>query len=138
VFIKTIAVAAVDRGDVQDAGIVQGLLDARFDRMPVIFGLDNGQGDIGLVVKDVIGPFALTSNGQVTFHINAPIGKRVLFPNLGQRIPAGFLQSGLDVFAANVSFRQVFFRGHWLSLFGECIVRSSTLAMYMKPWYPRF
>lgn len=50
-FIKTVAIAAVNRGDVQYLGVAQGLLDARVYGMGVVFGLDDNNGDIGLAIE---------------------------------------------------------------------------------------
>jgi hypothetical protein len=72
--------------------------------MLIVFCFNYGNGNIGLVVKDIICPFSFFSARQVAFDIDATISKRDFFPNLGKGIPTCFFKSRLDIFCADVSF----------------------------------
>jgi|TARA_B110000046_G_C12890159_1_gene353960 hypothetical protein len=71
--IEAVAVAAEYRGYIQNSGVIQPLLYARHDRMFVVFGFDNGNRDIRLVVKDVIRSLAFATSGEVALYIDAAI-----------------------------------------------------------------
>ena len=80
------------------------MLDAGAERVFVVFGFDDGDGDVGLVTEDVVGSFAWTAAGAVAFDLDATIGEGDFFKYLGMPIPASALQSWMDIFAADVSF----------------------------------
>ena len=104
VLVKASAIAAVNRGDIEYFGVRQGLLDAGAERVFVVFGFDDGDGDVGLVTEDVVGSFARTAAGAVAFDLDAAIGEGDFFKYLAVPLPASALQSWMDVFAADVSF----------------------------------
>ena len=53
---KAVAVAAEDERNVEGfgVGVAEGLLHARADGVVVVLRLDDGDGDVGLVVEDVV------------------------------------------------------------------------------------
>ena len=102
---KTIAVAAENAGNIQNAGVVEGLLHTGPHGMFVVFGLNDGNGDIGLVVKNVVGPFAFSPGGHFTANVDFSVGKRNLFQKLSQFVPTRFFERGRDELGADVSFR---------------------------------
>src|SRR5690606_1705547 len=73
--IEAIAVAAEHRGYVQDGGVIQPLLYACHDRMFVVLRLNDGDRDIGFVVKDVIRPLTLATGGEIALYIDTAIGE---------------------------------------------------------------
>ncbi len=72
--------------------------------MLVVFGFNDSNGDIGLVVENVIRSFAFSSTGKVAFDIDTTIRESDFFSDLGKRVPANLFQSWLNVFCADVSF----------------------------------
>lgn len=103
-FIEAIAVAAEHRGDVQDSGVIQPLLYACHHRMLVVLGLNDGDRDIGFVVKDVIRPLALATGSEIALHIDTAIGEADFLPDLFLHVPASLFQRGRDELGADVAF----------------------------------
>ena len=87
-FIKAVAVAAIDRRNVKNFRVLQRLLNAGADGMRVIFGFDNRDGNIGFVIEDIIRPFSLPPAGQIASDVDFPVRKRDFFSDLGFDIPA--------------------------------------------------
>ena len=106
---KAIAIAAEYTGDVQHLGISKALLHARAQRMVIVFGFDDGHRDAGFVKQDVIGPLLLSAGGELTFYIDAPVGKGEFLQHLKLDIPPAALQRGRDKLGADVAFGKVFF-----------------------------
>ena len=104
VLVKASAIAAVNRGNVEYLSVRQGLLNAGAERVFVVFGFDDGNGDVRLVTEDVVGSFARAAAGAVAFDLDATIGEGDFFKYLAVPIPASALQSWMDVFATDVSF----------------------------------
>jgi|ERR1035438_4703574 hypothetical protein len=48
-----------NKRDIEGDGIIEGLLHPGADAMVVVLGLDDGDRDIGFVIKDVVGSFWL-------------------------------------------------------------------------------
>lgn len=102
--IEAIAVAAEYSWYVQDGGVIQPLLYACHDRMLVVLGLNDGDRDIGFVVKDVIRPLALATGSEIALHIDTAIGKTDFLAHLFLHIPACLFQRRRDELGANVAF----------------------------------
>jgi len=64
-------------------GQVRRLLQPGTDRMAVVLRFDEGNGDIGTVIEDEIGPFPLTAGGPAPLDEDAAIGEEDLFPQAG-------------------------------------------------------
>lgn len=101
---KAVAVGAQCHRDIQNAGVVQRLLQTSADGMAVIFSFDDGNGDVGLVVEDEVGALAFAAGGLVPFDKNAAVGEKDLFPHLTGNVPAGTLQGGQDELRADIAF----------------------------------
>jgi len=56
---EAVAIAGEDEGDIEGVGVFEGLLGAVANAVVVVLGLDNGEGDVGLVIKDVVGALVL-------------------------------------------------------------------------------
>ena len=57
-----ISIAAKHKGNVEGVRVAQCLLKSRLNRMLVVFGLDDCDRDVGLVVEDVVGAFSFSSS----------------------------------------------------------------------------
>ena len=58
---EAVAVGGKHEGDVEGLGVAQSLLHAVAHGVGVVLGFDQGDGDVGLVMEDVIGPLALSA-----------------------------------------------------------------------------
>jgi hypothetical protein len=52
---KSVAVGRKNKRNVQGYGVIEGLLHTVADAVAIVLGLNDGNRDIGLVIKDVIG-----------------------------------------------------------------------------------
>ena len=75
--------------------------------MVVVLGLDDGDRDVGLVIKDVIGALGLPAGYQLSAHDDAAFGKSDFLADLHHPVPARALDGGTDEFGADVAFAQV-------------------------------
>ena len=103
-----VAVAADGKRHVERLGVVQPLLHAVADAVVVVLGLDDGDGQVGGVVEDVVGPLLLAPRVQLAAHDDAAVGEGDLLAHLGGEIPARLLQGRGDVLRADVAFRELF------------------------------
>lgn len=99
---KPIPIAAEHAGDVEYPGIIECLLDTCPHGVGIVLRLDDGDGDIRLIIKDIIGPLALTTGGEFAPHINLACRKRDFFEELGVLVPASGFEGGGDVLGADV------------------------------------
>jgi hypothetical protein len=60
---KAIPIGTDGCRQIEDAGIVQRLLQPGAYRMIIVFRFDNCNGDIGFVIEDEVSPFSLTAGG---------------------------------------------------------------------------
>ena len=98
---ETVTVGRVPDRDIQGDGVVEGLLHAVADGVVVVLGLDQRDGDIRLVVEDVIGPLAPYND--------AALGEANLLADLRHLVPPGTAQSGGDELGADVAFAEASF-----------------------------
>ena len=77
--------------------------------MVVVLGFDEGDGDVGLVVENVVGALGLAAGDQLAADDDPAFGERDLLANLGQDIPARLLDGGRDELRADVAFAEVLF-----------------------------
>jgi len=87
---KAIAIGAVNRGNIENFGVIQALLNPGSDGVIIIFGFDDSDWNFRLVIQDEISAFALAASGTVAAYINPPIGEENFFANLSLQIPACF------------------------------------------------
>ena len=76
--------------------------------MCVVLGFDQGDGDVGLIVKNVIGALPLAPADQLAAHDNASFGEADLLANLRHRIPASISNGWCDELCTDVAFAEVF------------------------------
>ena len=106
---EAVAVAAENEGDVEDMGVAEGLLEAGADRVGVILGLNDGDGDVRLVIEDVVGALLGTASVDFSPHINAPVGETYLFAYLRVEVPRCGHERRGDELGADVAFGEGFF-----------------------------
>ena len=70
------------RRDVEGRGILESLLHAVADGVVVVFGLDEGDGDVRLVVEDVVGALGLAAGDQLAADDDPAFGEVDLLANL--------------------------------------------------------
>ena len=105
---EAVAIGGKHEGNLQGLRVVQSLLHAVADGVGVVLCLDQGDGDVGLVVEDVVGPFALASAGQLAAHGDAALGEADFLPNLRHLVPPGLAQGRGDELGADVAFAETF------------------------------
>lgn len=99
---KPIPIAAEHAGDVEYPGIVERLLDACPHGVGIVLCLDDGDGDVRLIIKDIVGPLALAPCGEFAPHVDFTIGKGDFFEELGVLVPASGFEGGGDVLGTDV------------------------------------
>ncbi len=77
--------------------------------LPYSAGLDDREGDVELVVEDVVHPLFRAARVNFSPHINSPIGETDLFTNLSVEIPSSRNKAGRDELRADVAFTKGFF-----------------------------
>ena len=102
---EAVAIGGKYEGNFQALGIVQSLLQAVADGMGVILGLDQGDWNVGFVIKDVVRAFALTPAHQIDADDNAALGETDFLADLRHLVPTRLVQSWGNELGANVAFR---------------------------------
>ena len=74
--------------------------------MVVVLRLDQGDGDVRLVVENVVGALGLAAGDQLAADDDPAFGEIDLFANLRQDIPARLLDGGRDELGADVAFAE--------------------------------
>jgi len=72
----------------------------------VVLGLDHREGDVRLVLQDVVGPFRPASRHHLAADNDPPLGETDFFAQLRELIPASPSQGGGDELRADVAFAQ--------------------------------
>ena len=101
---EAVAVGGENKRNVERFGVVERLLHAVADGVVVVFGLDQGDGDVGLVIEDVIGALDLAAADQLAAHDDLPLGETELLADLRHLVPPGVSQGGRDELGADVAF----------------------------------
>ena len=78
------------------------------DAVVVVLGLDDGDRDVWLVIKDIIGALGLPAGNEFSADDDAPFGKSDLLADLHHPVPARALDGGTDEFGTDVAFAEVF------------------------------
>ena len=76
--------------------------------MVVVLGLDDGDRDVGLVIKDVIGALRFAAGDELSPDDDAPLGERDLLAYLHHPVPARALDGGTDELGADVAFAKIY------------------------------
>ena len=104
-----VAVGAVHEGDIQHFGAIQRLLHAVADGVIIVLRLDEGQGDVGLVIEDVVGPAGDATPHRFTANHDPALGEIDLLAHLRHEVPLVPVrpdQSGRDELGPNVRLGQ--------------------------------
>ena len=114
---KTVAVGGKHKRDIEGHRIVEGLLHSVADAVVVVLCLDDGDRDIGLVIKDVIGALGLATGDELAADDDAPLGESTssricIIPSQ----PARFTAGPMNLEQMSRSLRSFLFNGCWLSL----------------------
>jgi len=105
---KTVTIGGEHKRYVEGHRIVESLLHSVADAVIVVLRLDNGDGDIGLVIEDVIGALGFPTGNELSPDDNASLGERDLFADLHHAVPTSPLHGGTDELRADVAFAEVF------------------------------
>ena len=105
---EAVAIGRKHEGNLQGLRVVQSLLHAVADGVGVVLCLDQGDGDVGLVIEDVVGPLALASADQLAAHDDAALGEAHFLADLHHFVPPGTAQGGGDELGADVAFAETF------------------------------
>src|SRR5262249_46785716 len=96
-------------GDLQRGGVVESLLHPVANSTRIVFGLDQRQRDIGLVIKHVIGTLRLAAADQFAADDDAAFSETDLLADLRHHIPARPTNGGRDELGADVAFAEATF-----------------------------
>ena len=105
---KAIAVGREHKRDVQGHRVVEGLLHSVADAMVVVLGLDDGDGDIGLVIK-VISALGLAAGNELSPDDDASLREGDLFTYLHHPVPTRAFNCGTYELGADIALAEVFF-----------------------------
>ena len=119
---KPVAVGGKNERNIEGYGIIEGLLHAVADAVVVVLGLDDGDRDVRLVIKDIIGALGLPAGDEFPADNDAPFSKSDFLADLHHPVPARALDGGTDEFGADVAFAQI------LLIYGS--------VAYMYPFLP--
>lgn len=107
---EAVAVGGEDERDAEGGRVVEALLEACAHRVEVVLGLDDGDGDVGFVVEDVVGAFVLAARDQLAADDDAALGEADFLADLGGEVPARAQDGGGDELRADVcSLRSLLF-----------------------------
>ncbi len=87
-FVKAVAITAIDRWNIENIGIPDGLLNSGLDGMAIIFRFNNCDRNIGLIIQNIVRPLLLAPAGQIAFDIDFSFRKGDFLPHLRFNIPA--------------------------------------------------
>ncbi len=100
-----LAVGGVGELQVEDFGVFLGLLQALAGLGVVRLGLDDGDGKVNAIAKNVVGAFAGSAAAVPSGRNDSAVGERDLFVDPKRLVvPARRLQLGHDVAAAGICF----------------------------------
>ena len=105
---EAVAVGRKHEGNLQGLRVVQSLLHAVANGVGVVLGFDEGDGDVGLVVEDVVGSLALASAGQLAAYDDSALCEADLLADLRHLVPSDPAQGRSDELGADVAFAETF------------------------------
>ena len=91
VFEKSVTVAAVGEGNIQNLGVFERLLHAVADAVIVVLGFDDRNGQVWFAVKEVIRLLGLPAPDGFSPDDDTALSEISLFPDLSHQIPTGSL-----------------------------------------------
>ena len=103
---KAVAVGGEHERNVECRGVVERLLHAVADGVVVVLGFDERDGDVRLVIEDVVGALGLAAGDQLAADDDAAFGEADLPANLRGFVPPGLYDGGGDVLGADVGFAE--------------------------------
>ena len=106
---EAVAIRGEDKRDIERRGVVEALLHPVADAMRIVFGLDQRQRDVGLVIEDVVGALGFAAADQLAAHDDAALGEADLFADLRHLIPARPAYGRRDELGADVAFAEAAF-----------------------------
>jgi hypothetical protein len=77
----------------------------------VILTLDDGDGDVRLVIKDVISALLFPALMDFPPNVNPPVREADILANLSVNVPTRRHECGRDELGADVAFAQLLFAG---------------------------
>ena len=86
------------------ARVLNGLLHAAADRVVIVFGFDQSNGNVRLVVENVIYALSFVAGYELATYNDAAFRKTNLFTNLPLDLPTGVDNCGRNILCANVAF----------------------------------
>jgi hypothetical protein len=104
---KPVAIGRKNKRNIEGYGVIDGLLHAVANAVVVVLGLNDGDRDIGLVIKDVISALRLPARYQFSADDDASFGKSDFLPNLHHPVPPRAFDGGADELGADVAFAKV-------------------------------
>ena len=107
--VEAVAVAAEDKGNIKGSRVIEGLLDTRGNGVRVVLCLNNRNGNVRLVVEDVIGPFPTAPSMEFPSDIDATVREFYFSTNLKILIPTGRNDSRGNELRANIALSEGFF-----------------------------
>lgn len=107
VFEESVSVRGIHERDVERCRISEGLLHTVPDGMGIVLGFDYGDGEVPLVVEDVVGPFRFAAGNGLPLYLDAAFRKRNFSPDL-RFLPGRSVQCRSDEFRADVGFGEAF------------------------------
>jgi hypothetical protein len=106
---EAVAVGGIDERHVQHLGVFEDLIHARAHVVVVVFGFDDGERNIGLVIEEIVNPFAVgTAHGHRAAHDHPAGIEGHFFANL-TGLPACILDRGRNVAGADFLFGELLF-----------------------------
>lgn len=118
---KAVSIGTENKRNLQHLGISQCLLHAVAKAVAVVLGLNNRDGDIGLIEEHVVSPLVPGAGMELTTHNHPTLGEGELFPDLGGNIPARLLQCRRDELGADIAFGELLLVHRLTSLALPCI-----------------
>ena len=103
---ETIAFAGEAEGHIEQLGVVQRLAHARAHGVPVVLGLHDRQGNVGLVKQRVVGAQhrAFVAVGLAAAHHDPPGAQGIFTEDLVLAAPSRVHHRGPDEFVADIAF----------------------------------
>ena len=105
---KAIAIAGKHERNVERFGIAEGLLHAGAERVLVVLRLDDGNGQVLLVIEDVVSSTRLATAVHFAAHDNASLGEADFLTYLLMQIPASVTNGRGNEFAADITLGKRF------------------------------
>ena len=77
--------------------------------MLVVLGLNNGNGNVGLEVEDVVSALGFAAGGELALDVDFAVGEGDFFQELAELVPPRFFEGRGDILGADIALGEVFF-----------------------------